>query len=85
VSNHPHTVPEGWTKGEPLTRRERNGQWSIEQTALPPFGTMRLADVAYITFDSAEACDAFLEWWGAPKPKVSDLARDLRRIGGWKS
>lgn len=71
--SHPHTVPEGWTKGQPLIQIGGEGpRFALRQciTSQVAFDTIMAHPLANeiifaITFDNEADLKNFLAWWYA--------------------
>lgn len=62
--SHPHIVPQGWERGEPLDWWQVGERFAARQ-ARPPLFDAKISgdDIAYITFDTREDLTGFLAWW----------------------
>lgn len=67
--SHPHTVPEGWVKGERLEIIGSGPRYALSIAMGPKHHKLgehleRFPDGGVmITFDSKDDVDAFLRWW----------------------
>jgi hypothetical protein len=78
--SHPHTVPDGWIKGEKLEQFGNGPRYGLGISISSSFSEYqehlkRFPDGGvFITFDSRHDLLAFLEWWysDAPAPSLSE-------------
>jgi hypothetical protein len=77
--SHPHTVPHGWEKGEPLTGWENGTRWVLTQASptVLEIGKITADDVGQIMFDSKDDMVAFLRWWHEGKTP-EEIVAELR-------
>jgi hypothetical protein len=63
--SHPHEVPKGWKKGEPLQHWGAGPRYALSRCASLVCGdTADGVDEVILVFDSEADRDAFLKWWG---------------------
>lgn len=67
MSGHAHTVPKGWTRGHPLSKRGYGPRFALSQSwsihDFDPNIVVEADDVGAITFDTEKEMLAFLKWW----------------------
>jgi len=83
--SHPHTVPQGWTRGQPLTILGAGPQYALAQklTAMADLDLLALDvknGVAAIIFDCYNDLVEFTHWWYR-RHVMASSANDICRCG----
>lgn len=82
--SHPHTVPKGWTRGEPLSWWGTGSRIAVSQATTPTVGTTLCADdICAILFDSRADLVAFMKWWHEGKTPQQVMDEHRRVDAEW--